>query len=139
MDYQWDQGADLIISLTYQEGPQGEEAPVDLSKGYAVRMDIAPISGNTIGTRVFSFNSLDFEGELDQPGPDDNEVTLGPAGEIVIKVPRSLTLPGGPVGDALPKQTKYVYDVFLRNTTSNTQKKILSGNITVVRSVTLWQ
>lgn len=132
-NYEWDQGSDLVISLNYEV----DGLPVDLTN-YAMRMDIAPVMGGTVGNPVFSFNSMDFDEDLDIVGETDNEAVMNSQGNIMIRVPRSLTLPGGAVGDILDQQSVYKYDLFLRNLTTDTQSKILQGSITVTRSVTLW-
>jgi hypothetical protein len=139
-NYTWAQGEDLVMSLVYKSGPLGEEAPVDLT-GYSLRMDIAL----TDGTRVYTFNSdaiADVDPETVGDTPDTNlEVTLGAAGEINITVPRSVTLPGGgayPYLDAEPPVLIYNYDIFLRDTVDK-QKKILQGQISIEKSVTLWE
>lgn len=139
-NYTWAQGEDLVMSLVYKSGPLGAEAPVDLT-GYSLRMDIALSDG----TRVYTFNSEDIA-DVDNvtPGdtPDTNlEVTLGTAGEINITVPRSVTLPDGEAFQYLtadPPVLIYNYDIFLRDTTDK-QKKILQGQISIEKSVTLWE
>lgn len=135
-DWTWDQGADLVMSITYNEGPVGEEVPVPLT-GYSLRMDVVKS-----GVRVFTFNSEDIPGNpaVDVVGPADNEVTFDSEGGIYIRVPRSLTLPGGPVHSVLDTKkssTQLDYDMFLRSP-DGVQEKILQGSITVEKSFTLW-
>lgn len=129
--YVWEQGADLVMQMVYKTGADvGSATPVDLT-GYNVRMDI---SDGT--TRVYSFNSV----ALTDVTPTDStlEATLDSSGNINITVPRSLTLTGGAVYTAMNAgKTVFFYDVFLRDP-SGKQKKILSGQITVNKSYTLW-
>ena len=132
-DYTWEQGDDLIIEIVYKIN----DVPVDLSN-HSVRMDIAPVTGATVGSPVWSFNSEDLSGSpLDTEGIADNEAVLDAQGNIHIRVPRDLTLTGV-IGAALPTTTTYAYDLFLRDKGANTQKKLLRGNITVNRSITHW-
>ena len=138
-DYTWEQGDDLIIEIIYKINDQ----PVDLvtEPGYAVRMDIAPSAGvGSSPAPIFSFNSEDFDGNgLDQEGVDDNEVVFpAETGAIHIVIPRSLTLPGGVVAEALSTTNTFAYDLFLRDKGLNKQKKLLQGKITVNRSITKW-
>lgn len=137
-NWTWQEGEDLVMSMVYNEGPEGAEVPVNLT-GYKLRMDVA---NTTDGTRVFTFNSDDIAGDplVDSVGPADNEATLGTDGSINIVVPRSLTLPGGAVAALyVGSDTALLlnYDVFLRNP-AGLQSKILRGTITVERSYTLW-
>lgn len=131
-DYIWEQGEDLIIEILYKINDE----PVDLT-GHSVRMDIAPRQSNLNMAPVFSFNSDDIEDPFNPELHPDSEATLNPDGKIHIAVPRSLTLPGGVVGDALSRHTEYGYDLFLR-TPNDTQKKLLQGRIHVRKSVTQW-
>lgn len=130
----WQQGEDGEINLVYSVNGV---AP-DLSSGYAVRMDVR----NDAGTNLFVFNSEDItslpvgETSLDTTGDADNEAVLGPNGAIKISVPRAASLPGGPLGDSV--NTALRYDVFLRNKTTNKQKKILKGSIIIEPSQTRW-
>jgi hypothetical protein len=136
-DHTWEQGEDLIVEIVYTV----DEVPVDLTTGgFSVRMDIAPLSGSTPGAPVFSFNSDDLGDPLDTTGTADNEVTFPPdsPGTIHIVVPRSLTLPGGVIGDALGTSNTYGYDLFIRNNSDNTQRKLLKGKIVVNPSITHW-
>lgn len=136
-NYTWDQGEDLELSMTYKEGPVGAPVAIDLT-AYVLRMDIR--KDMIDGALKWTFNSADLPGEplVDETGPEDNEATLGPDGSINILVPRSLTLPGGALyDDIMAGATSFVYDVFLRSP-QNRQKKILSGVVTVNKSVTLW-
>jgi hypothetical protein len=137
-NWTWQEGEDLVMSLVYNEGPLGAETPVDLT-GYQLRMDVVKD-----GTRVFTFNSDDItpiDAQVDVVGPADNEATLGADGSINIKVPRSLTLPGGAVAALFVGTDESLllnYDAFLRATTG-LQSKIIRGTITVERSYTLWE
>ena len=149
-DHTWEQGEDLIIEIVYTvtEGDTHTPVPLD-AENFAVRMDIAPLSGATPGKPVFSFNSDDFDSDdlngdpLDTTGTADNEVTFPSdlPGTIHIVVPRSLTLPGEVIGDALGTSNTYGYDLFVRDKTqgaNGTQKKLLKGKITVNPSITHW-
>lgn len=146
-NFTWAQGEDLVIELIYKEGPTAETAvAVDLSTNYALRMDIVV---PTTKERVYTFNTAAIA-DVD-PGagtvPDDTlEGTLssGAAGtpNITIRVPRSLTLPGGALHTlmtATPATTVFNYDIFLRNTSVDTQAKILKGQVTTEESYTIWQ
>lgn len=136
-NYTWEQGEDLVLQLVYKEGPVGTPVPVDLT-GYSLRMDMRKV--NPEGLRVWTFNSDDIpaEPEADEIGEGDNEITLDSDGSIEIVVSRLLTLPGGSIYAELQTGiTQFVYDMFLRNP-QNRQKKILTGVITVNKSITLW-
>lgn len=139
----WEQGADLDIQIIYKESVEGGTAvPKDLT-GYSVRMDIR--ATDVLGTRIYTFNSdeiTDLDGAGSETENDDvTEITPGSDGTITITVPRSLTVQGGPIfdlmSDPLNPVNLLVYDIFLRNP-QDKQTKILSGTITVNRSVTLW-
>lgn len=142
-NYTWEQGADLEIQIVYKESVGGAPAtPKDLT-GYSVRMDIR--ATDVLGTRIYTFNSDEIT-DLDGSGPGSDtdvitEITPGADGTITIVVPRSLTIQGGPVYDLMSDPINpvniLVYDIFLRNP-ADKQIKILSGTITVNRSVTLW-
>lgn len=135
-NFVWEQGSDLNIPLVYKSGPQGAETPVDLT-GYKLRMDVS-----SAGARVYTFNSDDIT-DLDGNGTGTDsdlidEAVLGSDGSINIAIPRSLTLPGGVIYTEMAGgKNVYTYDIFLRDL-SNHQTKILSGTITVNKSVTLW-
>lgn len=135
-NWTWQQGADLVMSFIYKEGPAGKEVPVNLT-GYELRMDL--VSG---GTRIYTFNSHDIAADgVDTPGNTDNEGVLGADGHVRITVPRAISLPpSGPAYTALPSNGNalFNYDVFLRNP-AGIQSKILKGIITLERSHTLWQ
>lgn len=136
-NYVWEQGEDLIIRIVYKEGPEGAPVAVDLT-GYSLRMDMRKV--NTDGIRVWTFNSDDIIGEplADDVGAADNEITLGADGSIEIVVSRLLTLPGGSIFTELQAgTTQFVYDMFLRNP-QDQQKKILTGVISINKSITLW-
>lgn len=137
----WQQGEDLVFQMVYKEGlTEVTTLPVDLT-GFSVRMDVR----NDVGLRLYTFNShslqdLDPITAGDQPDPT-TEAVLNSAGEIKITVSRVLTLPPtGPFYQQLSAPTpkdKFDYDIFLRNT-SDLQTKILRGQITLEKSVTLW-
>lgn len=141
----WVQGQDLDFSMIYQEGPNDTSlTPIDLSTGYAVRFDIIdPTSQN----RLFTFNSADIADVDDATAgtqPDTvHEATLssgaGGTSNIDISINRSLTLFGGELySNITAGKLTFVGDIFLRNTVANKQWKILTVNITVEKSYTLW-
>ena len=137
---EWEQGEDFIMNLRYVEN----ENPVDLTN-YSVRMDIAiPAKSISPERKVMVINSddvtvLDSEGSpLDHEGASDNEVSVDSEGNINIFISRFTTLPGGPIGDRLNASTVFIYDLFVRDNTSNRQKKLVKGEITINRSVTQW-
>lgn len=146
-NFTWPQGEDLLIELIYKEGDTAETAvPVDLSTGYAVRMDIVVPNSKT---RVFTFNSAEIvDVDPDQTGdqPDaEIEVPLSSGANgtpnISVSVSRALTLPGGAIYSlisASPATYIFNYDMFLRNTVTDKQARILQGTITVEESNTLW-
>lgn len=121
-NFTWPQGEDMVVELRYKEGPTvASSLPVNLASGYTARMDIAtPAAPSTI------LATLDA---------DDIDLSSGVAGpNIVVRLNRSLTLSGG----ALVSPGSYLYDLFLRNTVTDEQVKILEGVIHVKKSVTLW-
>lgn len=146
--YEWAQGADLTIRLNYKEGSTAQNAQiVDLSNGYAVRMDLVIPGTKTV---VYTFNSEDIQ-DTDPVTPGDQtdtnkEATLsngaGGMGNVAITVPRSLTLPGGAIYermyDADEPSTAFEFDIFLRNTGTDKQHPIHDGLIIVSESKTLW-
>ena len=133
--------------MIYKEGATAETAAaIDLSTNYELRMDIVVPSTKE---RVYTFNTEELA-DVD-PGagtvPDttvEGTLTSGADGSpnITIQVPRSLTLPGGAIHTKMigtPAVSLFNYDVFLRNTSSDRQVKILKGTITAEESYTLWQ
>jgi hypothetical protein len=142
----WDQGADLVVRMNYKEGADVDTATiVDLSTGYEVRMDIVDASGAIIYT--FNSSALTDADPITSGAQPDSviEGTLtngsGGLGNIQISIPRALTLPGGAVYAKLvdvSPVTVFDYDIFLRNTGTDTQIKILKGTVTIDGSKTLW-
>lgn len=146
-NFTWDQGEDLDVQLIYKEGADAASAvAIDLSSNYAVRMDIV---AQGTKERLYTFNSddiadVDLGTTGDQPDTlKEGTLTSGAGGtpNISITVPRRITLP--PDGElythlASGGSTVFNYDVFLRNTTTNKQVKVLTGTITVSESYTLW-
>lgn len=133
---EWEQGEDFTMHLVYKENDQ----TVDLT-GYQVRMDIAPekTPGVVLTLNSHDVDATDAEGNpLDTEGPHDNEITLDEEGNINIFISRYVTLPGGVLGNRLPTTNVFVYDLFIRELSSNRQKKLAKGTITVNKSVTLW-
>ena len=138
-DFVWSQGEDVTISLTYKSGPSGAEVPVDLTL-YSLRMDVAGPNGAIL--TVLNDKAIADADPFTAGSQPDNayEVTLGSAGQITINLYRTLTMPGTKINsyiNANPATTEFPYDIFLRDS-SNKQKKILSGKITVEKSVTKW-
>jgi hypothetical protein len=139
-NFTWPQGEDLSVDLIYKEGTTALDAVVvPLSTGYEVRMDIVDSE-----ERIYTFNSATLADvdPLTAGAQPDNVVEgvlssgAGGTPNIRITVPRSLTLPGGAIYDS--NNSVFQYDVFLRNTATNKQVKILKGSITVEESHTLW-
>jgi len=138
-NFTWEQGEDFTFQLLYKTGTPGAETPANLT-GYSLRMDIYGLPTGII----YTFNSADII-DLDGSGPGTTgdttkEAVLGSDGTINVAVPRSLTLPGGAVyTELMAGRNIFQYDVFLRdNGVPARQLKILSGTITVNKSVTLW-
>ena len=145
VNFKWPQGEDLEIALIYKEGESENSASaVNLSSGYEARMDIV-LPGRPPVVR--------WSGES-----AEDDISLGTGvdkqANIVVWLPRSLLLPGTP-GDPdadpvvlpgapgvlfadLATTTNFNYDLFLRNTGTNKQVKVLSGQIQIERSNTLW-
>lgn len=145
-NFTWGQGEDLTIALIYKEGTAGSEAVIDLSSGYNLRMDIVVPSTKE---RVTTFNSSALSDVDPIEVGDQADVTVesllssggGGAPNILISVPRILTLPGGGIYTKMTAGTPihvFAYDIFLRNTVSDKQVKILTGTVTVEESNTLW-
>lgn len=125
-DFVWQQGEDGVIDMVYKQ----DSVPVDLT-GYKLRMDVVGKVGTQ--TYTYTFNSDDIvDGTLNDTV---DEATLGADGTIHIVVPRSVTLAGGPLTNAIG--TALEYDIFLRDT-NDKQRKILRGTITIEASNTLW-
>jgi len=118
-NFTWQQGEDAVINLTYKVNG----TPVDLT-GYSLRMDV--VGANQVS---YTFNTQDQDPET------VDEVILGSDGSINIELPRSVTLPNGPLFNAVGQALEY--DVFLR-TPANKQSKILKGTVTIEASKTLW-
>lgn len=142
----WGQGEDLSIALIYKEGTAGNEVVIDLSSGYELRMDIVVPATKV---RVTTFNSAELEDVDPVEVGDQSDVVIetllssGSSGSpnILISVPRILTLPGGGIYAKMtgaPPVSVFAYDIFLRNTVADKQVKILTGTITVEESNTLW-
>jgi len=142
----WGQGEDLTVELIYKEGAPGSEIVVDLSSGYQLRMDIVVPATKE---RVYTFNSAsisDIDPVADGAQPDstlEGELSsgVGDTPNIVISVPRALTLPGGAVYSKMTGGTPVLvfgYDIFLRHVSSDRQAKILTGTIATEESSTLW-
>jgi hypothetical protein len=146
VNFTWAQGEDLPVALRYREGPDGSEVVVDLTTGFAVRMDIVVPATKE---RVYTFNT--------EAIADVDPITVGAQADSVVEgvlsdgaggsaniefaVPRTITLPGGTVYakmTATPAVKVFGYDIFLRNKTTDKQSKILTGTITIEDSNTLW-
>ena len=130
-NFRWGQGEDLTIELIYKEGEDPKTAvAVPLGAGYDLRMDIVNPSN---GLLITSLTSEDDEVILSS-GEDDTP-------NITVYLPRALTLSGGEIYTVMLPPTNlssFSYDIFLRNTQSDRQIKILKGTITVEDSHTLW-
>jgi hypothetical protein len=125
VNFVWPQGEDLGIRLVYKEGNAVKTArPVPLNSGYEVRMDIVV---SETGEVKHTFLSSDHPGSLGSGGYGEANIN--------IILPRSLNLPGGLLYEL---GTGLSYDLFLRNTQTDTQIKILRGHITIQESNTLW-
>lgn len=145
-NFTWGQGEDLVIKLKYKEGADAQTAViVDLSTGYELRMDVVASDDKA---RLYTFNSASIA-DVDPGAGTTPDTTIegfltsgaGDTPNIEIKIPRSLTLPGGEIHARMTGAspiTSFNYDVFLRNTAADTQAKILTGTITVEASNTLW-
>lgn len=145
-NFEWDQGSDLVMALIYKEGATADTAvAIDLSTGYSVRMDMV-MPGTK--QRIYTFNT-DVLADVDPitvgSQPDtvvEGVLTSGVGGtaNISIVVPRSLTLPpsGAVYAKYVLNQTVFSYDIFLRNTVTDKQAKILQGSVTILDSSTLW-
>jgi hypothetical protein len=127
VNFKWPQGEDLEIALIYKEGgSENSASAVSWSSGYDARMDIVlPATKDVLHT-------ADFPGAI-ALGTGANK-----APNIVVSLPRSLTLEGGVLYENLATTTNFNYDLFLRNTTTDKQVKILRGQINIERSNTLW-
>lgn len=140
IDYEWEQGDDLTITLTYKAGPAGATVPVDLTT-YKFRMDIVAPDGKVL--TVLNDEAIVDTDPFTAGNQGDSanfEVTMDAVGGIVITLSRLNTLPGGVLYNyitANPKQSTFSYDMFLRNA-ANKQTKILEGSITINKSVTMW-
>jgi hypothetical protein len=125
INFRWPQGEDLNIRLLYKEGSGTKAVPVPLNSGYSLRMDLVVPDTRTV---AFSFLS------------DEHPNTLGSGRNnqpnINIFLPRSATLPGGELYSV--QSTTFAYDVFLRNTLTDKQVKLIRGTITLESSNTLW-
>ena len=122
-NFTWQQGEDAVIKMVYKEN----STPVDLT-GASLRMDVGPAES---GTKLYTFNTSDAAPEDDL----DDEAVLGEDGSINIRVPRAVSLPGGPLAPSVSSVLEY--DIFLRMADGN-QRKILKGQIFVEASKTLW-
>jgi hypothetical protein len=125
VNFKWPQGEDLEIALIYKEGNSETSAyAVNLSSGYEARMDIVLPSDKSVLVTL------------------DDEISLGTGANgnanLVVWLPRSLTLSGGTIFTNLATTTNFNYDLFLRNTATDHQIKILKGQLQIERSNTLW-
>ena len=127
VNFKWPQGEDLEIALIYKEGASENSASaVSLVSGYDARMDIVlPATKQVLVTANLG-----------------DEIALGTgankAPNIVVSLPRALTLTGGVLFTNMSTTTNFNFDLFLRNTTTDKQIKILKGQISIERSNTLW-
>lgn len=130
-DFTWYQGEDFTFDVYYAVDGVAQ----DMSN-YVVRMDIAAMdtTGKT-GRALVTLNSEDISADTDLAGVEDNEIVLDTNGKIHIKVSRAVTLTALKPSEA---QAVYGYDLFLRDKTTDTQRSLLRGTITVTRAVTQW-
>lgn len=127
VNFKWPQGEDLEIALIYKEGgSENSASAVSLSSGYDARLDVV-----LPATKAVLFTA-DFPGAI-YLGSGANK-----APNIVVTLPRSLTLTGGALFTNFDTTTNFNYDMFLRNTTTDKQVKILRGQLQIERSNTLW-
>jgi len=130
-DFEWYQGEDLDFDVFYAIDGIAQDMT-----NYIVRMDIASLDNTgKAGKPLVSLNSDDFEGTMDRPGEEDNEITLDTNGKIHVKVSRQVTLNVLKPNEAT---AVYAYDLFLRDKTTNKQRPLLRGNILLTRAVTQW-
>lgn len=138
-DYEWEQGDDLTISLVYKAGPAGATVPVDLT-AYKFRMDIVAPDGKVMS--VLNDEAIADVDPFTAGALADltYEVVMDALGNIIITLSRTITLPDGalyPYITANPNQNVFAYDMFLRDGTGK-QTKILEGDISINKSVTMW-
>lgn len=124
-DFVWQQGEDGEINIVYKIN----DLVVDLT-GYNFRMDL---KASTSGTVLYTVNTTgaDTGGET----TSGSEVTMNSVGEIHAVIPRTTALSSGPLFNHV--NTALNYDIFIRDA-SNKQRKVLTGTITIQKSVTLW-
>lgn len=128
VNFKWPQGEDLEIALIYKEGgSENSASAVNLSSGYEVRMDVVRPSDKTVLFTVTSPNDAVSLGTGANKAPN-----------IVFWLPRSLTLTGGTLYANLDTTTNFNYDVFLRNTGTDKQIKLIRGQLQIERSNTQW-
>jgi hypothetical protein len=121
-DFTWPQGQDLTLQFNYKEGNK----LLNLSSGYELRMDIVHPTTRAVVITV--------------PTVGQSTVNLsGSAPNITVTLPRALTLTGGAVYAVLGSTKTFDYDIFLRNTNTDQQVKILRGQIRIEGSATQWQ
>lgn len=113
----------MIIELLYKEGPTTAAAkPVNLVSGYEARMDIVNIASPSVPLATAS----SVAGGI--------ALGNGSGANITVTLNRDLTLDAGP----FVLGGRFGYDLFLRNTTTNLQVKVLAGSISVKKSFTQW-
>lgn len=131
-DFNWYQGEDFTFDVYYAIDGVAQDMT-----GYAVRMDISRVSSSGVpGKTLVTLNSEDVSADTDVPGEEDNEITLDTNGKIHVKVSREVTLDALNPAEA---QVAYVYDLFLRDKATDTQRSILRGTILLTRAVTQWR
>ena len=130
-DFEWYQGEDLEFDVYYAIDGVAQDMT-----NYEVRMDIATLdSTGKAGAPLVSLNSDDFDGSTDEPGDEDNEISLDTNGKIHVVVSRNITLNALKANEA---QNAYAYDLFLRDRATNKQRPLLRGTILLTRAVTQW-
>ena len=128
VNFKWPQGEDLEIALIYKEGnSEASASAVNLSSGYAARMDIVLPAGRVVQWTAETPSAAISLGTGANKQPN-----------LVIWLPRALTLTGGALFDDLSTTTNFNYDIFIRNLGTDRQVKVLTGQINIERSNVLW-
>lgn len=127
INFDWPQGEDLKISLVYKEGSDTAKAvAVNLASGYSLKLSVFHPT-----TRVVLY-------EDESPSADISLSTgANKQPNIVVYLPRAVTLDGA-LHAALTSLSTFGYDMFLRNTATDKQVKILRGNLKIEKSGTQW-
>lgn len=119
--FRWHQGADLRLSFLYKEGA----TLLDLSSGYDARMDVFTLAAPN--TPVVTCTTENGRIILSKGRPN-----------ITVVLERALTLPGGAVHPLIAGNNTFGFDLFLRNTFTNHQAKVIRGSLKMEKSGTQW-